>query len=237
MGEKKSYIVLLLVLVAIYCLSETNSPLQDVKWNLGDKWEVDTTLYSRGWMLPSGAGKDKNIRDDVILDQYVITIEVTSRNIKKGVECWQIDFTPSSTAMVGIRNLKYRVWISVKNKKLVDVSQLSGVYVGSPQIEEIDGVRMITNTSYGIPLEIFQSKKEPCENQKNDSGMRNKISTTINNTIIDNLQSIKVEVFKGTNKISHVIQKWDGKQHWWIEYEKQNKGHKEIHAKLKKSMR
>jgi hypothetical protein len=117
-----------------------------VFWKIGDKWEVETTLYSRDWMLYFGdplQEKGKNL--EKILAQYTVFVQVTAKVSREGVDCWQVDFVPDQKAPAGIREKKYRIWVSAEDGAMKGMSAMEDRNGGNIQVEDVDGIPVLKN--------------------------------------------------------------------------------------------
>ena len=230
-----NYALLLVLTVPSLTYAQSNPDAPHHRWKVGTKWDVEVTLFDRGWMLAfSDPVKEKEKHAERVLGQYAIVVEVTDKVSHKGVDCWQIDFDPDEKAPAGIREQKYRIWISTKDGAIRGLSQMEGQNVGNAEVEDVDGLPVLKNAPYGFPLEFIpweevQKKAET----KQSSPRRNKLSVERKETAVDGAKELSVILKVGEVTLSSVRQKWGQGSDWWTEYEKHNRDHKELRAKLK----
>lgn len=212
-----------------------NNNIIHIKWKVGDKWEIDTTLYSMGWMLSFSDPKmEKEKNKDGVHSQYIVTAEITAAVTRKGVDCWQIDFTPSEQAPPSTREQRYRVWISKVDGSMKDFACLAGVDYRSPTLREIDGITILSPTPFGFPFEFIPWNLENWTKRKAPTSRgSNELFITCKEMVTNTEREASVAVCIGSKVITSVRQKWDREKNWWTEYEKVTEGHKELVAKLK----
>jgi hypothetical protein len=79
-----------------------------------------------------------------------------------------------------------------------------------------------------IPWKRVQDKGKT----KPSSPRRHQLSVERNETAIDGTHELDLAVKEGSDKILSIRQRWGQGANWWNEYEKYNRGHKELQAKL-----
>lgn len=198
------------------------------RWVVGDIWDVGTILYSRDWGLAFSDPKmEERKHKPHVLARYTVKIEVTAERKHRGVECWQIDFTPDEKAPLSVREQKYRILVSKEDGSIIELSCLSGENFGDPTPKDVDGITVIYDAPYGFPLEII-----PWTTNKVAGVNKTFLTATRNETIVGNEKHIELVVRQGTNEVPRIKQKWAVGAKWWSEYEKYTAGHIELHAKI-----
>lgn len=239
MNMIRNYILLLVLVLPFLAFAQSKSDVPHSRWKVGDTWEIEVTLYSRDWMLFFGDPTKEESKDlEKVLGQYAVVAEVTAKVSRDGVDCWQIDFVPDEKAPVGVREQKYRVLVSTIDGSIRELSRIEGENVGNAEIEDVDGYTVLKNAPYGFPLEMIPW--EPVQKKtkmKQPSPRRHQLSAERKETAVDGMKELVLDLKEGAKERSSVRQKWGQGNRWWSEYQKYNRGHKELQAKLKKSSR
>jgi hypothetical protein len=131
MNAVHKYILLSALMMPFHALAQGKPETPHHRWQVGDKWEVATTLYDRDWMLSfSDPVKEKEKHRARVLAQYTVTFEVTAKVSHQGVDCWQVDLATDEKAPVGVRELKCRIVVSTANGSMRESEE-----VVSPQAD------------------------------------------------------------------------------------------------------
>lgn len=200
------------------------------KWVVGDTWDVDIILYSRGWGLAFSDPKmEERKHKPHVLARYTVKIAVTADLKCRDIDCWQLDFIPMEKDKTppGIREQKFRVFVSKENGSMIDIVCLSGENFGEPKPRDIDGITILRYAPYGFPLEII-----PWSTNKFTGVNKTILTVAKNESILGNEKHKELIVRQGTNEVPRITQKWAKGAKWWSEYERYISGHIELQAKL-----
>lgn len=203
------------------------------EWKIGDSWAIDTTLYSRDWILSFSDPKmeaEKN--NPKVLASYVVKVQVTGQAVIDGTKCWEVDFEADESAPKGVREQKYRISVSQEDKSIKKITRLEGKNLGNPTIERVGNIVILKDAPYGFPIETIPLEME------NESGGARKGSVLSASRTEKHVEGKKemdmsLSLKKDEREIMRVRQKWSHGAKWWAEYEKYTRGHKEIHAQVR----
>lgn len=203
-------------------------------WSVGHIWHVDTTLYSRDWAIDfSDPSVEANKHVPRVLAKYDVTIQVSGEELLKGREYWTVDFLVGNGAPEGVREQSYRVWVSKKNGSMHRLERLSGREIGAPMVERTGESGFLVEAPYGIPLEIIPRIGDGRLRKESRQGKVSVYSARKSEEAVSGGSRTELSVYQKSEEISLVIQTWKTGATWWTEYEKFNRGHKELHARLR----
>jgi hypothetical protein len=191
---------------------------------------LDVTLYSSGWMLSSSDPKVEARKNEPhILGRYEVTVAVIGEESIQDADCWQLDFKADENAPPGLEGLQYRVWVSKADGNIRKIAQLSGKHPVTLELEQFDGLTVVDEGAYAVPLETI-----PCvPSEGPQEPEQGPVSVIKSESVIEGRRVIELKLQKEDATISTLRQKWGDDPKWWLEYEKLLEGHKELEAKLK----
>lgn len=201
------------------------------KWMVGDFWNVDVILYSRGWRLAFSDPKmEQEKLKPHVFARYTMKIEVTAERKHGDTDCWQLDFTPSEKDKTprSVHGQKYRILVAKEDGSIKEIFRISGENLGNPQqLEDVDGITVVYKAPYGFPLEII-----PWRTNKVEKVKKTVLTASKSETSVGNEKHRELIVKQGTNEVPRIIQKWEKGAKWWSEYERYVSGHIELQSKL-----
>lgn len=230
-------IVFIIMATALTTLAQGEARAPQSRWMIGDRWVVECVLYDRGWALSlSNPSSNEEGISERVLAEYAVLVEVTARIPLEGLDCWQLDFTPDENAPAGVREQKYRILVSTTTGLIKSIFRLKGEERGSAVVEDVSGIPILENAPYGFPLETIPwDTDRPIKNVAEPTPNKRLLSVERKETRVNGAIELALELKAGPKTLSSVSQKWDQGNRWWSEYEKYNRGHKELQAKLKVS--
>ena len=203
------------------------------KWSIGDKWEIETTVYARGWVLSySNPNRRQRAQKDRIFARYTLTAEVTGKAMVDDVECWKVDFTPQEDAPKGFKKT-YRTFVSARDGSVRKISLLSGRRTAHPSLRNFSGIRVLTKPPYGFPVEMIPWQVAVGIGQ-GASAENGKGSAIRRESLDGETREIEIEVHGGWHEHTRLRQTWKVGDNWWTTYEKTIKGHKDLEARIKR---
>lgn len=220
---------------SVYGDNATSVPQSlSVAWQIGQQWQVNVDLFSNMyWKVATDSNKPKDILEAARkpLWQYLLTISVAGEETKDGASCWVIDFIPDKTAPDLIRATSYREWITKDAFELKAVACLTGDKTETPRLINAGSMTVI-DAPAGFPLELIQTAfiaKETVPAGVPESELRVSVAECAK------VRDVEQRITEPTT--SRVVrQKWDAEHSWWIEYLKEEDGHKVLTAKLVRSI-